>query len=452
MTADVSVAQRLARAAADAVPGAAVRETCERLLLDIAGLCVGARAEPYIAAMLAAADAEGPCSAIGHARGFSPADAALLNGTAAHGEDFDDTFEGGPVHAGAVVVPAVLAVSERFGLAGADALRGIAVGAEATCRLSTVVPKAVHKAGFHPTSVFGVMAAALGVGVALRLSPAQLAGALGIAGSFASGIIEYLSEGAWTKRLHPGWAAQGGIRAALLARGGFVGPRTVFEGPHGLFQGFAHALPASWDALLDGFGSRWVAETIAFKPYACGTMTHPYVDCARRLAARGVRPETIVAIECETAEGILHRLWEPLAAKQAPPNAYAAKFSTPYCIAAGFVLDGAALDAFTEDRVADPRLRALAAKVRYVVDPDNPYPRAYTGHVRVTLADGSVVEERQPHLRGGAAEPLSRAEIEAKARANMRHGGWDDARIAAALRFAAGAFDAARIDAAALRG
>jgi 2-methylcitrate dehydratase PrpD len=226
----------------------------------------------------------------------------------------------------------------------------------------------------------------------------------------------------------------------------------VFEGPHGLFKGFAHALPANWDALLDGFGTRWVAETIAFKPYACGTMTHPYVDCARRLAARGVRPEAIVSIECETAEGILHRLWEPLAVKQAPPNGYAAKFSTPYCIAAGFYLDGAALDAFTEARVADPRLRALAAKVRYVVDADNPYPRAYTGHLRATLADGSVVVERQPHLRGGASEPLSRAEIEAKARANMRHGGWDDRRIEAALRFASSAFDAGRIDASVLRG
>jgi 2-methylcitrate dehydratase PrpD len=181
-------------------------------------------------------------------------------------------------------------------------------------------------------------------------------------------------------------------------------------------------------------------------------MTHPYVECARRLAARGVKADTIVLIECETAEGILHRLWEPLADKQSPPNAYAAKFSTPYCVAAGFFLDGAALDAFTDARVADPRLRALAGKVRYVVDPDNPYPQAYTGRVRAKLADGTMVEEHQPHLRGGVSEPLSRAEIEAKARANMRHGGWDEVRSEAALRFAAGAFDAARLDTTDLRG
>ena len=161
----------------------------------------------------------------------------LINGTAAHGEDFDDTFEGGPVHAGAVIVPAVLAACERHRLHGQAALIGIAVGVESICRLGLVAPKAVHKAGFHPTAIFGAMGAAAGVGAALGLDIRQIVDALGIAGSMAGGIIEYLAEGAWTKRLHAGWAAQSGIRAALLASQGFVGPRTVFEGVHGLFNG-----------------------------------------------------------------------------------------------------------------------------------------------------------------------------------------------------------------------
>ncbi|MBM3521426.1 MAG: MmgE/PrpD family protein, partial [Alphaproteobacteria bacterium] len=201
-----------------------------------------------------------------------------------------------------------------------------------------------------------------------------------------------------------------------------------------------------WNALLGDFGTRWVTETVAFKPYACGTMTHPYVDCARRLAARGIAPESIVSILCEVGEGTVHRLWEPLAAKRRPPNAYAAKFSQPYCIAAGFILGDAGLDAFTEARVTDPRLQALAAKVAYVVDPDNPYPREYTGHVRLTLADGSIVEERQPHLRGGAHEKLSRADIEAKFRRNCRHGGWPEAQAARFLDFARGAFSGGALD------
>src|SRR5438874_1216741 len=248
MTSDlpkISVAEMLAEKIAALKPGAlpaATARKCEDLLIDVVGLCVTARNEDYVGSALAGCDDDGPCTAIGHRRTLSAAGAALVNGTAAHGEDFDDTFEGGPVHAGAVVVPAVLAACERHDRDGAAALRGIAIGVEVLCRLSLVVPKAVHKAGFHPTAVFGAMGAAAGVAAALGLGKRQTVDALGIAGSMASGIIEYLAEGAWTKRMHAGWAAQSGLRAALMARAGFSGPRTVFEGTHGLFHGFAHRI------------------------------------------------------------------------------------------------------------------------------------------------------------------------------------------------------------------
>ena len=450
---EVSVAEQLAAAIAalDAskLPSA-VRRKCEDLLVDVAGLCVTARHEDYIRAALAGLDDDGQCTAIGHARTLSAAGAAFVNGTAAHGEDFDDTFEGGPVHAGAVVVPAVLAACERHKPDGAAALLGIAVGTETMCRLSTVVPKAVHKAGFHPTAIFGVMGAAAGVGAALGLNAKQIVDALGIAGSFASGIIEYLAEGAWTKRLHPGWAAQSGLRAALLARAGFLGPRTVFEGVHGLFHGFAHTTQGDYGALAD-FGTRWVIETLAFKPYPCGTMAHPYIDCAKRLAARGIKATDVKEMICEVAEGTVHRLWEPLAAKQRPPNGYAAKFATPFILATGFVRGGVGLDAFTDAAVHDRQVLALAAKVSYVIDPDNPYPNGFTGHIRAMLNDGSVVEERQPHFRGGANEPLTRADIAEKFALNARHGGWDDKRSGAALKLLAKLYDG-KIDLVPLRG
>jgi 2-methylcitrate dehydratase PrpD len=242
--------------------------------------------------------------------------------------------------------------------------------------------------------------------------------------------------------MHPGWAAQAGLRAVELARAGFAGPRTVWEGPHGFLHAFAHTAIGDWNRLTDGFGERWVAETIAFKPYACGTMIHPYIDCARRLAARGIAPEDVTEIVCETAEGIVHRLWEPLADKQRPPNGYAAKFSVPFCVAYGILHGAAGLDAFTDGNAADPRILALASKVRYAIDPRNPYPDEYTGHIRMVSArDGAVVELRQPHLRGGHAEPLARAEIEEKFRANCAHGGWTGERAERWLAFARGAFD-----------
>jgi 2-methylcitrate dehydratase PrpD len=147
----------------------------------------------------------------------------------------------------------------------------------------------------------------------------------------------------------------------------------------------------------------------------------------------------------------VHRLWEPLASKQKPQNGYAGKFSTPYCIAAAFVRGNIGLDAFTDDAVSDPRVVALATKVRYRIDPQNPYPKNFTGHIRAVLNDGSVAEERQPHMRGGAHEPLTRQDIEEKFALCARHGGFDAPRTAHALELLRGLYDG-RIDLASLRG
>ena len=449
-----AVAEILADQAAALTPEnipASVRTRTEELLIDITGLCVAARDTDYIRALIAGVDAGGPCTAIGHAATFGAATAAMINGTAAHGEDFDDTFEGGPVHSSAVVMPAVFAACERFGCDGRAALVGMVAGIETLCRLSMVIPKAIHKAGFHPTGILGALASTLAVAVTLGLNRRQTVDALGIAGSMASGIIEYLAEGAWTKRLHAGWAAQVGVQAARMGQQGFLGPRTVFEGTHGLFNGFARSTQGDYGVLSEDFGRKWFMDSITFKPYATGTMNQPYVDCALRLASKGIRAEDVTDVLCETAEGYVHRLWEPLASKHRPANDYAAKFSTPFSIAVAFVTGGAGLAAFTEQTVRDERILGLASKVRYVVDPNNPYPKAYTGHVRMTLKDGSVVEERQPYIRGGVNDPLTRAEIEAKFRRNCEFGGWTQDRIDAFLGRAPKFFDGG-IDLSPLRG
>jgi 2-methylcitrate dehydratase PrpD len=392
-------------------------------LLDAAGLCVAARQSDYIAAILKGWDGEGACTAIGHGRGLDAAGAALVNGTAIHGEDFDDTLEGAPIRVGAMVIPAVLAACERHKRSGADALKGIVAGLETVCRINQVVPGAIHKAGFHPVGILGTIGAAAGTGVALGLDKLQIGRALGIAGSFSSGIGEFLTEGAWTKRLHPGWAAHCGYRAAMLGQAGFVGPRTIFEGRRNLFKVFGRDAPAKLDGLLDGLGKSFLLEAIAFKPYACGTMIHPYIDCMIELAASGVRADDIVDIVCEAAEGPVDRLWEPLADKHAPPSGYAAKFSMPFGMAVGFFDGDAGLAQFTDEKARDARILALAGRIRYVIDPGNPYPVDYTGHIRATLRDGTVREIRRPHMRGGRHAPLTRDELIAKFRGNVAHGG-----------------------------
>jgi 2-methylcitrate dehydratase PrpD len=436
-----TVAERFARflagLAPDALPDDA-RTIATRDLIDAAGLCLAARPSVYMRQILDAAESGGACTVLGHAQALGAQDAALANGVAIHGEDFDDTLEGAPIRVGAMVIPAVLAAAERYGLSGASTLLGIAAGLEAVCRLNHVAAGHMHRAGFHPVGVIGALGAAAGAGVALGLDRERLTAAFGIAASMSSGIIEYLTDGAWTKRLHPGWAAQSGLKAALIARTGFFAPRTVFDGAHNFFRTFAPTADPDYSHLTDGLGEDWYMTRIVFKPYACGTMIHPYIDCARRLGRDGVKAEDIESILCDTGEGLVHRLWEPLAAKHRPPTGYAAKFSMPFCMALGFFEDDAGLAQFADAKVREPHLLDFARKIGYRIDPENPYPRNYIGHLHVALRSGEALRYDQPHMRGGMHEPLSDDEIVRKFFANAAHGGWSREHAQALLAFCQG--------------
>ena len=401
-----------------------------RPAVDVIGLCVTARNEDYVAATLAACDDDGPCTAIGHARTLSAAGAALVNGTAAHGEDFDDTFEGGPVHAGAVVVPAVLAACERHDPDGAAALRGIAVGVEALCRLSLVAPKAVHKAGFHPTAVFGAMGAAAGVAAALGLDRRQTVDALGIAGSMASGIIEYLAEGAWTKRMHAGWAAQSGLRAALMARAGFSGPRTVFEGTHGLFHGFAHTTDGNYDALLGDFGDALGdrdARLQALSVRDDDASLHRLRAAARgaRHQAGGHRGDRLRRRRGHGAPAVGAARRQAEAARTAMrPSSRSPTASRPASCAA---MSGSAPSPTTP--VQDARVLARGRR-RSATGSTRTIPIRTNSPATSARRCATAAWSRSASRISAAArkEPLTRADIEDKFALNCRHGGWDDGK------------------------
>ncbi|MEK7860061.1 MAG: MmgE/PrpD family protein, partial [Chloroflexota bacterium] len=249
-----------------------------------------------------------------------------------------------------------------------------------------------------------------------KLPEDQLVHAFGICGSQASGIIEYLADGSWTKRLHPGWAAHAGVTATLLARAGFTGPETVFDGAHGLYAAFAGGHDgARLQELLESLGRTWELEQLTFKPYPCGSLAQPYMDCALRLRQQHrLRSEEIATIRCRTAAGPVPRLWEPLAAKHAPPNGYAAKFSLPYLVAVILVKGKAGLAEFTDEAIHDQEVLRVAKRVTHELDETIDYPRQFVGDVEITLADGRVVHERQDRPRGGPDAPMTREEIEAK--------------------------------------
>jgi len=355
---------------------------------------------------------------IGSPHRVAAANAVLANGTLAHGLDYDDTLEEAIVHTGSCAWMTALAVAEAERVTGKTLLEAAIAGTEVLCKIGLVAPGKFHARGFHPTAICSTFGAAAAAGKIYGLGADPWVDALGLCGSQSSGIIEYLADGTWTKRMHPGWSAHGGVIACLLAQEGFRGPARVFEGTHGFFTAFGGKSDHRYEKLTE-LGKLWEIPKLAFKSYPCGSISHPYMDCALRIKQKyAPAPEQITAVICRTAEGPVHRLWEPLADKQRPLSSYGAKFSLPYSLAVILVHGRAGLNEFTDAAIHDENVLRLAAKIRYVLDPTIDYPRHFSGHVKVILEDGSVLEENQPHPRGGLEEPLPPGEIEAKFRAN----------------------------------
>ena len=357
---------------------------------------------------------------IGSPAKVTAANAVLANGTLAHGLDYDDTLEEAIVHTGCCAGITALAVGEELRASGKAVLEAAIAGTEVMCKVGLVAPGKFHARGFHPTALCSTFGAAAAAGKLQGLDAAQWSDAFGLCGSQSSGIIEYLADGTWTKRLHPGWSAHGGVIAAMLAWEGFRGPATVFEGTHGFYRAFGGANEYPFQKLNE-LGRLWEIPKLTFKSYPCGSISHPYMDCALTLRQRyAIAPEQVAEIICRTAEGPVHRLWEPLEQKQRPPTSYAAKFSLPFSIAVMLMRGKAGLEEFSDQAIRDAEILNLARKVRYELDSTIDYPRHFSGHVKIKLTDGTLLEENQPHPRGGFESPLRPEEIEAKFRANGR--------------------------------
>jgi 2-methylcitrate dehydratase PrpD len=419
-----------------------VQEVLSFLVKDISGVIVAARNEDYIQSLVKTYSNTGNTIALGHKNIFDVFSSSIICGTAAHGEDFDDTFEGNPMHVGATMVSVFLSAGQFFKLNGEQILRGIAIGAELICRMALVSPTAMHKQGFHPTAICSVFGAAAGLGAVLGLNSKQLSSALGVAGSMASGIIEYLAEGTWTKRMHPGWAASSGIHAALLGRSDFLGPRTVFEGTHGFFKAFTiKEIEKDFSHLTKDLGARWECKNLAFKPYACGTMAQPFVDCAMQLREKINDLSKIKSIKAKVGEGTVHRLWEPRKEKNNPSTPYSAKFSVPYCVAVTLSKGGAGLEEFNETNIADQNILKIANLIEYEIDPKDEYPKNYTGRLTLETIDGTIIEAKQPCFRGGKKQPLTKKDFDTKFEKNLKYAKLNDQQAKSIEEFTNSIFD-----------
>jgi 2-methylcitrate dehydratase PrpD len=405
--------------ALERIPGA-VRLRAKHLLLDAIGCAFAARTQPFaarIAASVARLAGEGPRAVLGMACRLPLRDAALVNGMLMHGLDYDDTHAAGVLHLTVSTFPAGLGAAAHVGASGAELLAAYVAGVEAGARIASVVKGGLHEVGFHPTGVVGAFAASLAAGRLMKLSHAQLTAAQGIALSLASGSLQFIEDGSWTKRIHPGWAAACGITAAALAADEFPAPREAYEGRFGLYR--SHLPPeklARCDFALAtaGLGSTWEIENVALKPFPACHLVHGCAQAAIALHRSGVDPARIRAIRALVPEGVVKQVCEPLAAKRRPKNDYDARFSIPYAVASGLARGRLGLAELQPQALAEPALEALMNKVDYATDEAFTFPRHYGGEVQVTLDDGRTLAERVAVNRGNPERPLANAEIEAK--------------------------------------
>ena len=316
-----------------------------------------------------------------------------------------------------MILPTVLALGEAAGRDGRSVVTAAVAGYEAIARVGMAAPGAFHAAGWHATAVCGTFAATLAAGMLEGLDERRLTAALGIAGSFASGVNEHLEDGSWVKRVHPGWAAHAAIVAAGLARGGFSGPATILEGRFGLYRTFLRREPELGP--FDTLGKEWETLRVGFKPYPCCHYNHAYLDCALALRREhSIEPDSIERIECRVPAGEVPIVCEPREAKVRPRTPYDAQFSLAYSVASALVHGRVGLDTYTRERIAEERVLALASRIDHTVDPASRFPDGFPGWVRVRLRDGRLYEAREPDGRGGVPRPLESHVIVSKFRDN----------------------------------
>jgi 2-methylcitrate dehydratase PrpD len=352
----------------------------------------------------------GNSTALGCAAPMMAAAAALRNGTLMHSLEYDGTHTASITHAGSVVAPVALAVCEETAGSGADLLRAFIVGWEMFVRLGLAAPGSFSKRGFQFTAVGGPFAGALTAGLLLGLDREQMTSALGIAGSEASGVMEFVHEGATVKALHAGWPAHAGLLAARLAEAGMTGPSRIFEGADGFYAAYTGNLgaPARLRELLNTQGERWHFREVALKARACCHYIQPFLECLEGLLSRGVDPQAIKAIHCEVPIGEETLICEPWAEKLRPSTAYQAKFSLPYALAA-LLMDGAVTVASFEGP-ARAQVCALADIVTWSPMADGDFPDRYGARVTVTTHCNDRFTAEVKDVRGTPERPFSKDE------------------------------------------
>jgi len=427
---DSDISNQIAAFAAQFAATSVPSEVCERaklLILDSIGIAFASRDYEFATrahyAVRALDSRAGISPVIGCAERFDLRNAILLNGILIHGLDFDDTHSKGIIHATASVLPTVLGVAQAQAKTGKEMLHAYVLGLEVACRLGVVAKGGFHQRGFHPTGLIGTFGCAMAAASLMGADLEQCRDALGLALSTASGSLEFLEDGAWNKRMHPGWAGAAAVTSATLAMHGYRGTRRPIEGRFGLFNSY---LGDDWDfdisLATEGLGKVWEVMAVSVKPMPACHFTHAAVDAAIRLHQRGIKPDDIASIHVLVPEEIVKTVCEPIASKRRPANPYEAQFSIPYLVATGLVKGRLTLAEIQESALVDKTLLALCDLTSYAPDPNTAFPKYFDGEVIVHLKNGASLSERESINRGAVDRPLSATDISRKFHDNVMTG------------------------------
>lgn len=424
-------------------------------VLDTLGLILAGSSTDAAAAARSVASRQGESDESGVVPGGSraaPAWAAFVHGVTAHCRDFDDTFQDSVVHPGSVVVPAALAVGEAHGAADTDIAAAIVAGYEVAARLGSVAGRRFHIRGLHATGIVGPFAAAAAAGRLMGLDGAAIANAFGLAGSMAGGLMAFVADGSWSKWLHAGWAAHGGIVAAQMAAQGFRGPAGVLDGRHNLYAALLAGEEVSPDGLSEiltetltgGLGADWRGPEAHFKYYPCAHVIQPYLDAAIELRrSEGLEAGDVAGGICRIAPWAAQIVCLPRAGKIRPDSEMAAIASLPYLLAVALTRGAVTLDALDAASRTDPGILELAAQLNHEEDPA--LGHGFDGVLILDLADGRRLERPVSSappdpdkvigkFRANARRAPAAPDIDAFERAALRSALPDFARLFALLR------------------
>ena len=399
----------------DALPPAVLERT-RLLVLDMVGNAVrGRHAANSTPALLAATRAlglaSGSSAVFGDRDGYTPPGAALVNASLAHSLDFDDTHAEAILHPAAPVIPAALAAAEMCGATGADVTAGIIAGYEVALRLALALPAAEHyDAGFHPTATCGAFGAAAAAARTFGLDAEATASAFGIVLSQSAGSLQFLANGAWTKRFQVGWASMAGLVAATFAREGYKGAEAAIEGRHGFLRSYApNPKP---DRVLQDLGSAWELMETGVKPYPSCRWGHAGIDAALELRAEhNLQVDEIESATLGISRAGMLLIGEPADRKADPRNIVDGQFSGPFVIAVALATGKVDWDSY--QLLSDPTIRKLLPVIRceHDAEVEAQAPRNMSGRLTIRARGqtftkhGGGAERRTKPVSDGRGSP-----------------------------------------------